>query len=813
VVRKRLLCIHGHFYQPPRENPWFDTIEVQDSAYPYHDWNERVTAECYAPNAASRILDEASRIVNIVNNYSRISFNFGPTLLSWLEAKEPATYAALLEADRISRARFSGHGSAMAQAYNHVIMPLATRRDKVTQVLWGLADFRRRFGREPEGMWLPETAVDLETLEVLATQGLAFTVLAPHQAGRMRKRGERTWQDVTGASIDPSRAYEARLPSGRRIALLFYDGPISRAVAFERLLASGAGFLERLSSGFSDSRGWDQLMHIATDGETYGHHHRFGDMALAWVLDRVDREKALNLTNYGEFLDLHPPTHEVEILPNTSWSCAHGIERWRSDCGCSSGSHEGWRQAWRTPLRRALDWLAETLTPVFEASAGKLLSDPWAARDAFIEVVLDRSDWSVDSFLTRHAVRPLAARERQTTLELLEMQRHLMLMYTSCGWFFDDISGIETVQVLQYAGRAVQLAASITGESLEPRLLTMLAEARSNVPESGNGATIFERQVRPAMADLRAVAAHRALGLLFNGKEQRATEYGHRVELLDSRRFEAGRARLALGRLAISSEVTSESADLCFGVLHLGDHNLTGGVRTCAGEGPYHAMVSEVSAAFSRGDLPAVLRLLDRSLELTYSLKSLIRDEQRRILSMVLDQTLAETAQTYRKLYDTQAPLMRFLGDLKAPLPRVLASTAEFVLNTELRHALSVADLPLERIHSLLDEARHLRVQLDGEGLGFVLGRTLAALAARLKASPGDFGVLQTLTAAVGLAVTLPFEVEIGKVQNAFFHLDGVQVSSLTSAAAQGDGAAQDWLTCHAVLGELLHVRPPVLPA
>jgi alpha-amylase/alpha-mannosidase (GH57 family) len=806
---KKYLCIHGHFYQPPRENPWFDTIEVQDSAYPFHDWNERVTAECYAPNAASRILDNKGRIVNIVNNYSRMSFNFGPTLLSWLEDREPEVYAAILDADRLSRARFSGHGSAMAQAYNHMIMPLATKRDKVTQVLWGLADFRRRFGREPEGMWLPETAVDVEALEVLASCGLAFTVLAPHQAGRVRKRGDRAWQDVTGARVDPSRAYEARLPSGRRLALFFYDGPISQAVAFERLLSSGATFLERLSSGFSDARGWDQLMHIATDGETYGHHHRFGDMALAWVLDRVEREKAFRLTNYGELLESHPPTHEVEILPNTSWSCAHGVERWRSDCGCSTGSHVGWRQTWRGPLRRALDWLAEALAPVFEERAGALLKDPWAARDAFIDVVLDRSDFSVDSFLTRYGARPHTAAERQTVLELLEMQRHLMLMYTSCGWFFDDISGIETVQVLQYAGRAIQLGQKLTAESLEPQFLTMLAEARSNVVEHDNGAAIYQRLVKPAMADLRAVAAHHVLGLLFNGRETRASEYGHRIEVGDLRRLDAGRARLALGRLAVTSQVTGESADLCFGVLHLGDHNLTGGVRTSDGEAPYHGMIGEVTTAFSRGDLPAVLRLLDRYFELTYSLKSLIRDEQRRILATVLDSTLAETAQTYRKLYDSQAPLMRFLGDLKAPLPRVLKSTAEFVLNTELRHALAAEGLPLDRIHGLLDEARHFGIALDGEGLGFVLGRSLARLAVGLKANPRELKVLQALTGAVGIAVLLPFDVEVSLVQNAYFNLDPALVAASRTAAEEGDSAAQDWLTCHQVLGELLHVQPP----
>lgn len=812
---KKLICIHGHFYQPPRENPWFDTIEVQDSAYPYHDWNERVTAECYAPNSASRILGEKGRIINIVNNYSRISCNFGPTLLSWLEESEPEVYRALLEADRESARRFSGHGSALAQAYNHMILPLACRRDKVTQVKWGLADFKKRFGRDPEGMWLPETAVDVETLEALAEQGVRFTILAPHQAARVRKRGERSWQDVTGARIDPTRAYDTRLPSGRRLALFFYDGPISRAVAFEHLLSSGATFLQRLASGFSEARGWDQLMHIATDGETYGHHHRFGEMALAWVLDRIESERSFQLTNYGEYLEQHPATHEVEIIPNTSWSCAHGVERWRSDCGCNSGGHPGWTQAWRAPLRRSLDWLRDTLGVLYETKAQGLLTDPWQARDAYIEVVLDHSSAQLETFLTSHARRPLSQSERVYALKLLEMQRHAMLMYTSCGWFFDELSGIETVQVLQYAGRAVQLAHEISPEPLETRLLTLLVEAPSNVPERGHGAAIFQELVKPSMASLATVAAHYAIDSLFDRQGERVVPLSYRVggrhyniNTRDARVAEAGRARLAVGHLVITSKLTTESADLCFGVLHLGDHNLSGGVRACHGEAEYRAMVSEVTAAFSRADLPAVLRLLDKHLELTYSLKSLLKDEQRRLLSIILDSTLAETAQVYKQLYENQAPLMRFLADLGAPLPQALQSTAEFVLNTELRKALGAQELDLARIHKLQHDAANFRVALDRPGLAFTLGHTLRRMTRQVAANPLEFKLFQALTAAVGLAVTLPFEVDLWAVQNVYFHLPSEALARAREASDRGEPEARDWVTCHQVLGELLRVLP-----
>ncbi|MCL6482072.1 MAG: DUF3536 domain-containing protein, partial [Firmicutes bacterium] len=374
---ERYICIHGHFYQPPRENPWLEAIEQQDSAYPYHDWNERITAECYAPNAASRILDSEGRIVRIVNNYARISFNFGPTLLAWMEQHAQETYRAVLEADRESRERFGGHGSALAQAYNHLIMPLANSRDKRTQIRWGIHDFVHRFGRRPEGMWLPETAVDLETLELMAEQGIRFTILEPGQARRVRPIGGRTWRDVAGGRIDPTTAYRLRLKSGHSICLFFYDGPIARAVAFEGLLARGENFANRLVSAFNDSRSWAQLVHIATDGETYGHHHLYGDMALAYALQYLEEHRLARLTNYGQYLELHPPTQEVEIFENTSWSCAHGVERWRSDCGCNTGGHPGWNQAWRAPLREALDWLRDTLAPRYEKHAGALLRDPW----------------------------------------------------------------------------------------------------------------------------------------------------------------------------------------------------------------------------------------------------------------------------------------------------------------------------------------------------------------------------------------------------------------------------------------------------
>src|SRR5271165_529035 len=376
----RYLCIHGHFYQPPRENPWLEAIELQDSAYPYHDWNERVLAECYAPNAAARILDAGLKIARIVNNYASMSFNFGPTLLSWMQQKAPEAYESVTGADRASTIRFSGHGSAIAQVYNHMILPLANERDRQTQVAWGIRDFEARFGRMPEGMWLAETAVDLVSLDALAEAGIRFTILAPSQA-----------KCPEGKILDTTQPYWVRLPSGRKIAVYFYDGPVSRAVAFEHLLSDGERFAKRLIDRFSDSQP-AQLVHIATDGETYGHHHGRGEMALAYALDYVESRGLAKITNYGEFLERHPPTSEIEIHENTSWSCSHGIGRWSTNCGCNcGGGHGRWNQDWRAPLREALDWLRDTVAVCHEQQGRKFLRDPWQARNDYIQVILDRS--------------------------------------------------------------------------------------------------------------------------------------------------------------------------------------------------------------------------------------------------------------------------------------------------------------------------------------------------------------------------------------------------------------------------------------
>jgi alpha-amylase/alpha-mannosidase (GH57 family) len=812
----RYICIHGHFYQPPRENAWLEFVELQDSAYPFHDWNERITAECYAPNGMSRILDGFKNIEKIINNYAHISFNFGPTLLAWMADNEPETYRAILEADKESQQRFSGHGSAIAQGYNHTILPLSNPRDKYTQILWGIRDFEFRFGRKPEGMWLPETAVDTEVLEILAGLGIRFTILSPFQAKRTRKLRGRVWRDASGGGVDPSMPYDVRLPSGKRIAIFFYDGPISQAIAFEHLLEKGENLSGRLLSAFSDARNWPQIVHIATDGETYGHHHKKGEMALAYALDHIESNNLAKLTNYGEYLERHPPTHEAEIWDRTAWSCVHGVERWNSNCGCNSGGYPSWNQEWRFPLRQALDWLRDTAAARFEEKGREIFKDPWQSRNEYINVILDRWPDNTERFLKDETTHELSQAERITALKLMEMQRNAMLMYTSCGWFFDELSGIETTQVIQYAARTIQLYQELSGEIIEPMFLDRLELAKSNIPEHKDGRVIYEKFVMPAMVDRRKVAAHFALISLFENPAEETKVYCYKVQTQGLSAIEAGRSKLIVGRARITSEVTEESDDFVFGSLYMGDHSMNAGVRPYKDEEDLNRLKQELSDPFNRADFPEVIRLVDKNFaESTYSLRSIFHDDQRQILNIIMKSTLADAEAVYRQLYESHAPMMRFVTDLRAPLPRAFSMAAEFALNSSLRAAFEDVDnLDFTRINVLFDEACANNVTLDGETLGFALRKAIQHLSEQLLENSDNLDLMKKLEAAAGLARNLPFEVNVWLSQNNYYQMLQKIYPSWLEKALADDSDAREWVEHFVAAGKNLAVKveAPAIP-
>ena len=812
---RHFVCIHGHFYQPPRENPWLETVETQDSAAPYHDWNERICAECYATNGAARIVNNRNQIIRIVNNYSRMSFNFGPTLLSWLKENAPRTYQMILDGERRSRKLFEGHSSAMAQVYNHVIMPLANRRDRITQIRWGIADYQSHYGSAPEGMWLAETAADIESLELMAQHGIKFTVLAPHQCSRIRslKNGDE-WTATPAASVDTTRPYLMRFESGVSIAIFFYNGPMSRAIAFEGLLNSGENLAARLASGFTASTE-PQLVHVATDGESYGHHHRHGEMALAYALGLLQQDKNVRLTNYGMYLAEFPPQYECEIVEDTSWSCAHGVERWRSDCGCNGG-HPGWNQKWRTPLREGLDELRDALIPLTEQEGARLFKDVWAARDGYIGVILDRNPEGVDEFLRRHQRQRLGPSERVRALELMEMQRHAQLMYTSCAWFFDDVSGIETVQVLAYAARVLQLAQRLFGTQaapLEPALLQRLAEARSNDPAAGDGARLYRERVSNLHLGLDQVIAHYAISSMFSSFADETDLFSYRVRRISYDIFTSGRGRLALGRAHVTNTITERDQTFSFAVLHFGDQNITAAVKRYAPDDSagFEEFKQQTSDFVLRADFPEVIRQLDRYYgHVDYSLTSLFGDEQRRIINIILNSTLWSIENSMTSIYEDHASLLHYLSNAGLPKPAALTLAAGFAINAGLRRAMEGDPIDEAQLRSFLSLAKADQVQLETTTLSYIADQRMKRAMVELQMSQGSLEMLDRALNLARILTELPFDLNLWQAQNIWYEI--LRSASLELASLLPEDRSR-WDTDFSQLGKLLSIETGAIQA
>jgi len=868
----KYVCIHGHFYQPPRENPWLEAVETQGSAAPYHDWNERITAESYAPNGAARIVNGLGKIIRIVNNYSRISFNFGPTLLSWLEDNAHRVYQMILEADARSQQRFGGHGSAMAQVYNHIIMPLASRRDKITQVRWGIADFESRFGRKPEGMWLSETAVDFETLDILAASGIRFVVLAPHQCARVRKLpaaakvlklkarqvkhaarvaaaagldgagatpngiaspeaaapAEAAWKETPNASVDTTRPYLVHLNEGRSIAAFFYDGPRSRAIAFEGLLNNGETFAHRLLSGFSDKSDHAQIVHVATDGESYGHHHKYGEMALAWALKFIEEQDGVKLTNYGEFLEKFPPAWEAQIVEDTSWSCSHGVERWRSNCGCSSG-RPGWNQQWRQPLRESLNWLRDTVAPMVHELGSQLFNDVEEARNSYISVILDRSPENIDAFLAIQASHQLDTTETTRALELMELERHAQLMYTSCGWFFDEISGIETVQVIAYAARVLQLARCLFGDraaSLEAEFERRLAAAKSNLPEWVDGARVYEIGGRSMEVGLEQVGAHYAISSVFTSYPDQTDLFCYTVRRLQYDVETSGRGRLVTGKAHICSKITEEQETVVFAVLHFGDQNISAAVKRHKAEEDtaFNEFTSSARSSVIQADLPEVIRGFDRYFGgTTYSIRSLFRDEQQRIMELILKPRLQRVEASLASIYEDQASLMHFLSQSGLQRPMVLTIAATYAINAGLRRALESQPIDAVQLRLYLGLAQSDKVEIEKPILSYIADRHMKEAMVQLQnqvLTPSEHqnSALEDALLVARTVSELPFEGNLWQAQNIWYevyrHLhESAQPVAATGAQQNADtgpdaeaGRAASWEEKFKEIGQLMGI-------
>jgi alpha-amylase/alpha-mannosidase (GH57 family) len=766
----RAIVLHGHFYQPPRENPWLDTVEVQDGAAPFHDWNEKVTAECYAPNTAARRVDERNRITGIANNFEKISFDVGPTLFAWLARHRPEVCAKILEADAASARARDGHGNAIAHVYNHMIMPLAPRRDKVTQVRWGLEDFRLRFGREPEGLWLPETAADDETLEVLAEAGIRFTILAPHQARRVRPLGAEAWEPVVG-DVDPGHPYLWRGPRGLTLAIFFYDGTVARAVAFGDALERSENFVGHLLRRFRQGSPEPPLVHSATDGESYGHHRRFGEMALVAAVERLEAERDVTLTNYAAFLAAHAPAHEVEICQRTSWSCAHGVERWRADCGCRT--NPGTHQRWRKPLRDALDWLRDHVDRFFEARAAGIFADPWAARDAYVEVLLDPATPRVDAFLAGHARRPLDAAARVQARRLLEMQKNRLLMYTSCGWFFDDIAGLEPVQCLKYAAMAIHYYADLGGGHLESDFLRRLESAPSNAAEFRDGGDVYRRLIRPAVVDLPRVIAHYAITGLFEEYPDEAPCYAYRVVRLDEARHGDHGTALRVGHVRADSTITGEAREAMYAVLHLAGHDFSCGVVPYDAQ-RYARLKADLVRRYERSGLTDVVRGMDEHFGRdTFSLHHLFLEGRRLVVANVIRHVLDRHEETYRRIWEESRKLMHYLREADVPIPDALALGARHVLEHDILAELEQTDrlgaIPARAVE-LHAEARALGLVLDLKPARPAMQRAVRRAFAAVAEAPAEERIRRA-TGLIDGAIRLGVDFGFWGAQTQFFDL------------------------------------------
>ena len=805
-MSRKNICIHGHFYQPPRENPWLNKVESQESAYPYHDWNHRINAECYRRNSASRILDDHGKVESIMNNYAWMSFNIGPTLLGWMQNETPESYEAILEADKQSMEIFSGHGSALAQAYNHLIMPLANDRDKETQVIWGIEDFKSRYGRLPEGMWLGETAVDTPSLELLAKHGIKFTILSPYQAKRVRKLGKKEWTDATDAKVDTRRPYLCKLPSGNEISLFFYDGPTSQGVAFEGLLNNGEKFADRLKGQFADNDEVE-LVHIATDGESYGHHHKLGEMALSYCLHSIEQDQEVNLTIYGEFLEKYPPEYEAEIIEDTSWSCYHGVERWRSDCGCNTGGHPDWNQKWRGPLRKTFDDLREKMIVLYEEEMQKYKVDPWEVRNKYIQVILNRSHDKVKHFLEENFGKELSEQDQVRLLKLLEMQYHAMLMYTSCGWFFDEVTGIESVQDIFYATRAVQLAEEISGNSYEPEFIENLKKIPSNVPEYGTAFSAYEKIVKPTELDMIRIGAHYAISSLFEDFPEEVALYNFTATVKTHHFYEAGKQKLVIGRTEFRSDITWEKVDISYAVLHMGDHHLFGGVRQYIGAEALEEIHSKMSRFFEKGNVYEIFNLMDTFFGThNYSFWHLFRDEQHQIMKLVMEQNLTGTEGAMQQLYDNTYPLLKTFQEINMVVPARLKLPVEMAVNHRLVNELKKENFDIKKLNQQLKSAVGIEANLDTVTLNYLVDQRLTELLKQLEQDPLNLELLDHVDQVLRILDEGPLNPEKWESQNITFGIKEAHYEKMLEKSENGDADAGAWVEAFKELEESVNL-------
>lgn len=810
---KKYLTVHGHFYQPPRENPFLEYLEMQDSAKPYHDWNARICSECYTPNSISKIVGDQSKVLDIVNNYAHMSFNMGPTLLSWMEKFEPYTYERIIKADFYSEKEFSGHGNALAQVYNHIIMPLANERDKYTQVIWGIEDFKSRFGRMPEGMWLAETACDDETLGVLADCGIKFTVLSPYQAEKVKIDNE--YKDVSDGSIDTTKAYKYNIKcrQGKSIDLFFYNAQISQAVAFEELLKDGGRFVEKIKTGVDKNK--DCLVNLATDGESYGHHTKFGEMALAYVLRIKSCDEGFILTNYGEFLEKYPPKDEVVIKPVSSWSCCHGVGRWKEDCGCSTGGMQGWNQKWRKPLREGLDNLRDKLINICENEGRKYFKDFWSARNDYIHVILNRNEENLHEFFEKNLAGNCSENKKIAAVKLMEIQRQAMLMYTSCGWFFNEISGIETTQIMKYAARAIQLSKDFTNEDLEKEFTDKLFEAKSNIPGFGTGKDIWNNCVKPCVSDYKQIVTLWAIKSLYEDFDSESDLYSYSIKKYNSKMIKKGSNSLVTGHISVKSKITLETNDVMFALMKFSGGDFHCAIREFDGDENYLRIMKNLIKSFTDYPPTEVIRLLDEYFgKEYYTLKDVFYEERQKILNYLLKNKMEKFQSVYREVYnDGRGSIMHF-RNLGLEVPPEFKLAAQYTLSQDYNSVFSnfveaiCDDDNIQKAADINAEANTLGIELDKDIVEKMFSQEIAVRIREFVSNYNEEG-LESVLDIFKKAETVGINPNITEAQNIYFTNVYSQFAHLVAKIMKSENArdGKDFLLKILKLGEKLNIN------
>ncbi len=814
--KKAYLTIHGHFYQPPRENPWLETIEVQDSANPFHDWNARVCAECYTPNSVSKIVTNENKILDIVNNYSYISFNFGPTLLSWMERYCPYTYERIIKADVHSALLNNGHGNAIAQVYNHMILPLANERDKYTQIIWGIKDFQYRFGRKPEGMWLAETACDNDTLEALINCGIKFTILSPYQAKSIRKIGSENWQDVSWGNIDPARAYRYYVKSDKTkyIDLFFYDGAISKSVAFDELLQDGNKFISRLKDGISSQRNYNQLVHIATDGESYGHHTKFGDMALSYILKLRAEDEGFEITNYANFLEQEGVQYEVDIKDVSSWSCAHGVGRWYTDCGCSTGGGYGWNQKWRQPLREALDYVRDELIKIYEENASIYFKDIWKARNEYIDVILDRCKNKISIFFENNQKYKLEKQDITNALKLMEMQRQAMLMYTSCGWFFSEISGIETTQIMKYAARAMQIASTFSSKDIETNFLQILSKAQSNINQYGSGKDVYEKFVKPSIVTIKQIAALWAISSMHTKFDDLTSLYCYSIKQHFYKRVSKGSTAFAVGRIEIESKITLEKFDFLFAAIQFPEGDFHCSIKHFDETENTAEITKKLINTYLSESITEIIRVLDKIFGDDYfTLKDILIEERSKILLTTLQDKLNKFSDNYRDVYNEGKSFIMQLIKLGINVPMEYKLAAQYTLSNDFNNlfkdSLNIIDENLiQKAAEINNEAISFQIEIDKTPTCKIFSEQIQKTIYNFVKN-FEIHRLEKILKMFECVNKLGLKMDISEAQNMYFNKIYMKFSTLLDNALQTNDnidEVRDFLFSILVLGEFLNI-------